>query len=504
MKISGSKLASLVLALLISGLGMGLAQSNSQLTVAIWSDLPGFDPHGLTTAVPAQVYPNIFDRLLFRDAAGELVPSLATEWRNESDTAWRFVLRDDVLWHDGQPFTAADVKFSLERLAFDDSLPRHAQYSTISGVEVVSDYEVVINTQGPDPILLNRLAAGGGEILPKHYFESVPYETFVAQPIGTGPYKFVRHVPDAALELEAFADHWRGQAPFTSLRFRIIPEATTAVSELLAGGVDIVARVEAPDMPRLENRDDIVLLPVPAPRHVVWYLNTDESVATGDIRVRRAIDYAIDSQLIIDAVLGGFGTPTRARVAPGLTGAPMEHYGNYNYDPELAKELLAEAGYGPGELSIKIHAFGPSEQVEVMAAMLEAVGINAQVIMIEQTSYATRMWDNGEFEHMAYASVGNALFDYTSALQVLSCPDGSHHRRGGWCDEEYSAIVRELQTEMDVAKREELYAAATDILLEELPQIYPYTIERIAATRASVDWTPRQDESWWMFEATPR
>ncbi len=497
-------LSALSVSVLLGAFGIGLAQSDRQLTVSIWSDLPGFDPHGLTTAVPAQVYPNIFDRLVFRDADGDLVPALATSWTNVDENTWRFELRNDVLWHDGELFTAADVQFSLERLASDDSLPRHAQYSTISGVEVVNDFEVLIHTFQPDPILINRLAAGGGEILPQHYFESVPYETFVSQPIGTGPFAFVRHEPDAALHLEAFTDHWRGVAPYSTLVFRIIPENTTAVSELLAGGVDIVTRIEAPDMPRLENRDDILMLAVPAPRHVVWYLNTDESVETGDIRVRRAIDYAIDNQLIIDAVLGGYGTPTRARVAPGLTGAPMQYYDTYNYDPELSVQLLEEAGYGPGELRIDIHAFGPSEHVEVIGAMLEAVGINAQVIMIEQTSYATRMWDGGEFHHMAYASVGNALFDYTSALQVLSCPDGSHSSRGGWCDEDYSAIVAELQTEMDPERRSELYSAATDILLEELPQIYPYTIERIAATSADVDWTPRQDESWWMFEATPR
>lgn len=484
-------------------LAMSSAQGG-QLTVAIWSDIPGFDPHDLTTAVPNQVYPNLFDHLVFRDASGELQPALATEWEALSDTAWRFQLRDDVLWHDGEQLTASDVKFSLERVSQDDSLALYSRLSVIDSVEIVNEYEVIIHTQTPDPALLNRLASSGGGILPQHYFEEVGVDVFTVQPMGSGPFRFVAHEPDAFVEFEAFADHWRGKAAFDRLVFRIIPELTTASSELIAGGVDIVTRVESPDMPRLESRDDITLLPVPAPRHVVWYLNTDEAVETGDIRVRRAINLAIDNQLLIDAVLGGYGKPTRARVSPGLLSAPMQHYNVYDYDPELAVELLAEAGYGPGELEITMHAFGPSEPVEVIAAMLEGVGIKAKVVMIENASYNTRVWTNGEFTHMAYASVGNGLFDYAAALDVLTCPNGSHFRRGGWCNEEYSSLVAEGMSEINPERRAELLNEATDILLEELPQIYPYTVERIAATGPRVDWTPRQDETWWMFEAEPR
>lgn len=484
-------------------LAVGAAQVERELTVAIWSDLPGFDPHGLTQAVPTQVYPNIYDHLVFRDVDGELQPALATEWEPVSDTAWRFVLRDDVEWHDGEAFTAADVRFSLERVGNDDSLPRHPQFSLISTVEIVDDHEVIIHTESPDPILINRLAAGGGSILPKHYFERVGVDEFTVQPIGTGPFKFVEHEHDAHITFEAFDNHWRGRPTYDRLVFRIIPELTTAASELVAGGVDIVTRVEAPDMPRLEASDDIVLLPVPAPRHVVWYLNTDATVETGDVRVREAIDHAIDNQLLIDSVLGGYGTPTRVRVSPGLLNAPMEYYDTYRYDPDLAVELLEEAGYGPGELTITVHAFGPSEPVEVIGAMLENVGINANVVMVEQAAYNTRVWDNDEFTHMAYASVGNALFDYAAALSVLKCPGGRHYERGGWCHEEFSALVSEAETEVDLDRREQLLRDATDILLEELPQLYPYTVERIAATNTSVDWTPRQDETWWMFEAMP-
>lgn len=483
---------------------VSLSASAAELRVAIWDDVPGFDPHMTTAAVPNQLWSNIFDSLVHRGDDGEIEPALASRWEALDDTTWRFFLRENVVWHDGKPFTAADVKFTFDRLATDVNLVRYGEFRMIEEIEVVNDYEVIMRTTQPDPVFLNRLVGSKGAILPKHYMEAVGAETFTVQPVGTGPFKLVEHRHDAYVLLEAFEQHWRGRAAYDHVRFRIIRDLTTAASELITGGVDIMMRVNAADEARLNNRADIYMAPIPAARHVVWYLNTDESVATGDKRVREAIDYAIDNQLLIDAALGGQGVPTRARVSPGVLNAPMEYYDTYVYDPERSVALLKEAGYGPGDLTIVMHGYAEPATLEVIGAMLEMVGINVDIRMLDQAAYNLRVWDNGDFTHMAYASIGNALSDYGAALQSLRCPDGTHSRRGGWCHEEYSRLVTLGESEMNPERRAELFAQATEILLEERPQLQMYQIQREVALRTTVDWTPRVDESWWMFNAQPR
>lgn len=497
---AGRRVGFLALMVSLALAGSALAQT---LTVAINEGMPGFDPGANNRTVPSQVYPNIFDKLVGKDVNGQLIPSLALTWESTGPNTWHLTLREGVTWHDGAPFTAADVEFTIERIANTPELARHVLFNNVTDVEVLGDYEIVIHTERIDPLLPNNLAANGAEILPKHYFEAVGVDAATVSPIGTGPYKFVEYRPDDRLIVEAYEGHWRGVAPYSQVVFRVIGEGTTAVSELITGGVQITS-VSASDRDRVESSPNVRLVAQPTNRVVHWTFNTSEGLPTSDPRVRAAIDYAIDDTVFVEVLEGGYGNVTRARTGPGDNFAPSGVYGEYLYDPERAVELLAEAGYGPGELHITLMGgTEANDRAELTAAMLEAVGIVADIQLFESSVWSSRYWNPGEFVHMAAVGSSNSTFDYGSTLTDLMCPEGVHSARSHWCHEEFSQLVRDANAELDPAKRQELLDQATQIILDERPQIYMYNTVNFIGIANSVDYTPRADGHLFLFEAKP-
>jgi peptide/nickel transport system substrate-binding protein len=344
------RLATLLVALVL--VGTGAAQRT--LTVAQTVDIPGFDPHdhGLT-AVEA-VLTNIFDYLLFRDADGTIQPALATGYEQVDDLTWRFTLRDDVVWHDGEPFTGADVKFSFERVAQDDTLFEHDSFRQITEVEVVGPHEILIRTAGPDPVLLSRISRKGAAIVPAHVIEEIGWEGFSVAPVGTGPFRFVEWTRDDRVVFEANPEHWRGAPAWDRLVFRAVPEDATRIGELLTGAVDIAVNVPSQDVERIRDAVGVAVLSQPTTRIMMLLFNTADGKPTSDPRVREALELAIDKELLVEVVADGFGVPVGARVSPGVNAAPMKYYDQNAYDPERAVALLAEAGYGPGELTVAL------------------------------------------------------------------------------------------------------------------------------------------------------
>jgi peptide/nickel transport system substrate-binding protein len=492
--------------LALAGFATAVAQER-ELVIAQGIDIPGFDIHDHNTTAVEAVHVNLFDYLVMRNAAGELEPALATEWEPVSDTAWRFSLREGVLWHDGEPFTAADVKYTLERVAGDASLQEYNNYRQIREVEIVNDHEIIIHTHDPDPILLNRISRIGSSILPMHHLEAVGWDGFSASPIGTGPFRFVEWRRDDRLIMEAFDEHWRGRPVWDRLIHRTIPEDSTRVSELMTGGVQIATNVPTQDAERVEASGVARVAPWPTPRVMLFVLNTDESVATGDPRVREAIDYAIDNQLLIDALMGGLGTPVRGRVSPGISAADMSLYDTYLYDPERAVALLEEAGYGPGELTIKIQ--GPAgrypldaDMAELVGVMLEQVGVNTELEVVEWSAYLSRIWDADNVDNLGLIGLGNSMFDASLAFTALLC-DGSYFGKTAWCNETFDRAVLDAETTLDEEARTELLSQAYRLVAEERPMIFLFQLENLAGVSTAIEWSPRPDEMLWMFDAQP-
>jgi peptide/nickel transport system substrate-binding protein len=495
-----------LLMLTAAALGLAFAQPVRELRIAQPIDITGFDVHDHNITPVEAMLVNLFDYLVMRDADGVLQPALATAWERVDDLSMRFRLREGVLWHDGEIFTAEDVKFSLERVATDPSLQQHGQYRQIREVEIVGPLEVIIHTREPEPVLLNRLSRIGSSIVPKHHIEAIGWAAWNEDPIGTGPFRFVEWRRDDRLILEAFDAHWRGRPEWDRIVHRTIPEASTRVAELLTGGVHIATNIPPADRGRVEAADDVRIEPWPTPRVMLYVMNT-EGEGTSDKRVRMAIDYAIDNQLMIDLLFDGLGAPVKGRVSPGITAAPMHLWNVYDYDPERAVELLAEAGYGPGQL--RIHVQGPAgrypldtEIVELTAVMLEEVGIDASIEVLEWSAYQSRVWLTENVRHMALIGLGNTLGDAALAYTSARCGDG-YAVMHNWCEPDFDALHAQALVELDPDRRAELYTDIYEWIAEERVFIHLFQLENMVGVAEAVDWSPRVDEYLWMFDAAP-
>jgi peptide/nickel transport system substrate-binding protein len=492
---------------LLVALVLGVSAAQSEIVIAQGIDVPGFDPHGHHTTAVEAVLVNIFDYLIFRDADGNLEPALATEWEPIAEDAWRFTLREGVVWHDGEPFTAEDVKFTLERVATDSGLQPYDSYRQIREVEVLGPHELVIHTHGADPLLVNRVSRLSSGIAPKHYVDAVGWEAFATAPIGTGPYRFVEWRRDDRIVLEAFDDHWRGRPAFDRVVHRTIPEDSTRMAELISGGVHIGTNVPPQDRDRVvaSGAADVVLQPTT--RIMMLIFNTHEDALTGDPRIREAIELAIDNRLLVDAVMDGLGVPTRARVSPGIGGSPLELWDDYTYDPERAIELIREAGYEPGDITIKVE--GPAgrypldaELAEVIALMLNEIGVNTEIEVLEWSAYQSRIWNADNITHFVLMGLANSMFDNWFSMRAIQC-EGAYRDRVHWCNERFDELMSSAETEVDLEARTEMLTEATYIVLEERPWSTLFQSQVLVGIADGVQWQPRQDELLWMFAAQP-
>lgn len=483
---------------------VAFATAQGTITIAIPSGPPGFDPQNNNQAVASGVYINLFDYLIFKDAQGNFKPALATAWEPVSDTAWRVMLREGVTWHDGAPFTAADVEYTFERVANDPLLVRHSYYQHIADVEVVSDHEVIFHTATPDPIFLSALSRNGASVIPKHYYEAVGVEQASLEPIGTGPYRFVEYLTDDRLVLSANDAYWGGRPTFDEAVFRIIPENSTAVSELLTGGVDIVTSVSVSEAERVRTSSAATIAVVGGNRTNYITFNVSEGQRTADVRVRAAVDYAVDDALLAEILTDGAGVPVRGRVSPETSFSPQDLYDAYLYDPERAREILSEAGYGPGELTLKLMGnTGHADLADLVAAMLADVGVNTDIELFESSVWNSRYWRPGDFTDIAFGASSDSSFDYGNSLVDLTCPDGVHAGRSHWCNYTYTQLVNAANVEFDDAERAAKLRAAADILLEERPQYYMYSTATFVGVRAGLNFTPRADSLIVLAETTP-
>ncbi|TLS38732.1 ABC transporter substrate-binding protein [Pseudalkalibacillus caeni] len=461
-----------------------------------------FDIHDHNTTSTEAIHVNMFNYLVKRGEDG-FDPDLAESWENVDDNTWKFKLREGVKFHNGEELTADDVKFTLERVANDNKLLEHGNYSQIKEVKVINDLEFEIITHQPEPALLNRLSRLGSGILPSKYIEEEGWDKFLENPVGTGPYKFVEWKKDDRVVIEANSDYF-GEAPkWNKVTFRAIPEDSTRVSELLTGGVDIATNLPPSDWERVKDNEATEVAQGPTQRVMMLVLRQTEGHATSDPKVREAIDLAIDKQAILDSLMEGSGTVTRTRVTPGNTGANEDLYGKTLYDPEKAKQLLKEAGYGDG-LELKLSApngryLKDKESAELIQAMLGEVGIDLKLEFLEWSSFADK-YASKSFDDMFLIGYGNSMFDAALALDRLSSKQAEGET--DYNNPEVDKLLEEAMSNMNAEERAKQYQKAQEIIAEERPQIYLYQLDAVYGVNKGLNFEPRLDEMLYVDDIT--
>jgi peptide/nickel transport system substrate-binding protein len=479
----------------------GMEEPSGQIIIAQVADINALDPKYLKGRETQNALRLVFDSLYHRDNNMQIIPWLATSYENPDELTWRFKLREGVKFHNGNDFKANDVKFTVERLLEDDS-----QFSTrnfVDRVEVVDDYTVDIITQEPYAAFMTRVVLW--HMTDEEYFNEVGAEGFSSASVGTGPFKFVEWIKDEQLVFEANTDYWGGAPKIKTVVFKPIPETATRIAALETGDVDLIAAV-SPDYID-QAPEGIEVVTVPGTR--AFYMGMNVNVEPfDDVRVRQAMNYAVDVQAIIDSILNGLARKIDNPLLPeafGYAATPI-----YNYDPEKAKALLAEAGY-PDGFEIEIDTQPPLKEIaEALAGQLSEVEITAKVNVMEKAALVAKYepgfsqafvtsWGNSEAD--ADGMLSKQFYSKRYGCDLLNTEGDTGHGdtdKGcyytGYGNAEVdAAIVAGAQT-VDPEKRKAHYYNALKIIVEEPPWVFLYNPSEIYAHNNWVkDWVPRSD-----------
>lgn len=476
------------------------AQAEDILVVAVPSDPAGLEP-GANRAEPigSEVILNVFDTLVAWTAPdfAELEGRLAADWSISDDgTEFSFRLRDDVTFHDGTPFNAEAVRFSLER-TMEMNPYVEATLGLIESIETPSDSEVVITLERPYPAFLSILAQPQSAIVSPSAVEAAG-EDFTKAPVGTGPFVFRDYQPDTHVVLDANPDYFRGAPELSRLIYTIIPDASTRRLELENGGVDMIqqsgqlAAVPTEEMAAFSDNPDIQI--IQRPSQIIRQFEFNNSLTEGpftDIRVRKAFAHAIDYEGLLDGVFGG----TASRVYGPLTSNswaynPEVEELHPKYDPERARELLEEAGVDPSALNLTLYSFQGALWGQVatfIQANLAEIGVAVEIAQTEFPSYRAlhvagehqialdgrQPWYNDPDAHI---TIGY-LSDLRDSAMTFRMPE----------DEELDSLIIEAQQEVDRERREDLYEQIQTMIVKRVPGAYLFSPDLIVFARSNVE-----------------
>ncbi|MGH2360284.1 MAG: ABC transporter substrate-binding protein [bacterium] len=470
--------------LIIIGLALGFGgrsangQSVKTVTIAQPNDAVTMDPmmshHGITFAMLV----NMFEGLVEFDRSGKWRPVLAESWEHVNPTIWRFRLRQGVKFHNGEPFDARAVKYSIERAIRPDMIAPPAYYLGLADakVAVVNPTTVLISTNKPFSALLAALEST--YIVPPGYVEQIGKDAFARAPVGTGPYKFVEWVKDQRVVLEANPDYWAGAPKIKRIVFRPILDASARVAALRAGEVDLATGIDSEFVPLIERDSNLKILTRPGGPLLYIGLNTLKG-PFADRRVRQAANYAVDVDSIIKNLLGGRATPS-AGLFTSATPGYDSRLRRYPYDPQKAKQLLTEAGVPNGfeaEWSVTFALPGSQKVRDVFQAIqqqLAQVGIRTQLRVMDNVSLAG-LFPRGEIPMYGFSWSNEMATGRHFLLLVHSKTRGWFYRSpqaDGLIDEFLGAIDPDEQVKVGRKLQRFLYDEAIYIYLYQEPHVY--------------------------------
>ncbi len=450
------------------------------------------DPHNEPTTNFSQLRQS-FENLILIDENLKIQPALAKSWRMIDNTTWEFMLRDGVKFHNGDILTATDVEWCLNRImaAGANSGPRKSYVAWFDSVRAVDDMTIQIKTKGPYPAVL--AASYIPIIIPKKYFEQVGADGFNKAPVGTGPYKIDGWSVNQKLELSAFADYWGGKPAIPHATFRVIPDESTRINELVTGGVDVVINLSPSRVADLKSKPSIKLTTKPSVLNFYLGFNTHQK-PFDDLRVRQAIASAIDVPTMIKELLSGYGTAANSLVHSTSFGWNKDLV-PFSYNPDKAKQLLTDAGYPKGFSSTLMG--GPSlwpvtkESGEAISGFLSDVGIKAPMTLLEWGDYFDR-YRNTKLDGLFL--FGNSSPGLEPALHLTlnfhSPPTG---RGLYWASPEVDQLIDAAQTDLNPASQADKYMKVQQILHDQVAAVPLWQYNEIAAVGPRVAWQARGD-----------
>jgi peptide/nickel transport system substrate-binding protein len=410
----------------------------------------------------------------------DYAPDVATKWETPDDKTIIFHLNPAAKFHNGQPVKAADVKWTYDSLMAPDFVsPKKSGYSAVDHIEAPDDHTVIFRLKTPNPGIFDNLTVG---ILPTGADTNV-YKT---KPIGCGPYKVVEYRPDDRLVLEAF-DQWHGGVPkIKHVVIRIIPDATTLVLELKRGSVQFeVNCIPFENAPQFEKDPQFKVVKSPGSVYQYLAFNMKDPLLAKK-EVRQAIAHAIDRERIIRDIQKNYAVPTETMLADGHW-AHAENLPSYPYDPNKAKQLLAQAGVSSPTLVFKTSTDAEANsRAQVIQQMLKEVGITMQIQSNETSTFLADI-QKGNFQMYSLSrnGVADPDFYYVIFYSKNIPPEGQN--RGYYTNPRVDELLLQGRSTFDRTKRRGDYVELQKIVADELPYISLYHQINVAVMRSNVD-----------------
>ena len=458
----------------------------------------------------------LYDCLIWRAADGDgYVGQAAESWENVDDLTWRFYLREGLTFQNGEVLDAEAVKWNIDRVRTREDFLVYPQWQFINEVTVIDPLTVEITTNEPHPYFEYDVSFNGCQILPPGYMAEVGEEAFARAPIGSGPYRLVEFTESDRYVFEAWDEYWDGRPEVDRVIYQVIPEQSAQVAALLAGQVDLISTVPVPDRDLIENTEGLSLVRETSNRMHHFYLRVetetgamnetfpDYQPATLDVNVRRAINHALDRDLL--AEVQGSASARLARVCDyypegSLNNLADPEFVSSWYDPELAASLLAEAGYAAGEgptIYIDAPTFqaGTDKEVaEVVAAMLEMVGFTVELNVLDPSAYAEQITSGGNNRDMMLTTLGCSP-SLVPRFYTCEWVQANYNV----CVEEWDALGKEILRTVDPQARLDLWSQWWEYYLDYSHTLTLYEIDNVMAyNSAEFEFVPRKD-GWFTF-----
>ncbi|HEY7972706.1 MAG TPA: ABC transporter substrate-binding protein [Xanthobacteraceae bacterium] len=444
------------------------AAAGDTLTIAYNVNLPSFDPTVGPSAVNPTIqaiYRSVFDQYIGQKPNLAFEPGLLTAWGwNDDKTKIWMDVRPGVTWHDGSPFTPADIVWSFERAGKKETgNPIEFVWSTLGNFKV-DGQRVTADMKQFDPTIFKWMAFLTAYVLPKDYFEKVGAEGFEKKPIGTGPYMVDAYQGNAFLRLKANPKYWGGKPAFETVVFKFVTDATSRVAELESGSSDLTLEIPYEEFDRLKTKPGLVGIATPISDIGMIFINSDGKL---DKNVRLAAHHAIDKQSIVKRLLRGYGVPIDTLEAP--------EYEAYDptikvpYNPDQASKLLAAAGFSPQKpfkTTIQTtRGFKPKdyEMIQAIVGMWRKVGIEADIEVYEIAKHF-ELRTSHRLAPLAFYNWGNAIADPSTSTGHAMFGPSPH---SSWKSKDLDAMIGPLWGEKDEAKRIAGYKAVDRYIAQE-------------------------------------
>ncbi|HEU0163480.1 MAG TPA: ABC transporter substrate-binding protein [Thermomicrobiales bacterium] len=451
------------------------------------------------SVVGSRLTPVFFDPLVdvdFRDGTPEgfgtrIIPAIAEGWQQIDDTTLELKIREGVLFQDGTPLTADDVKYTFDRVLDPKADPKLKQvftfYNTIDHVDVIDPQTVRIVTKNPDAALMQRLTVA--YIVPKAATEAAGLANFSLKPIGAGAYTVTEFVPNDHISFASFDQYYGGTPPFSKITVRMIVEVATRMAAFSSGEVQLVTDVPPDQISQLQGDSNNQITSIGASNAHMFYFNTKQKVLS-DVRMRQALNISIDRQLLVDTLWMGNADLMRSYQVPEWGDMYNPNRAFSTFDTNQAKQLLDDVKYDGTEITfLQSDGYYPlgNDAVEAIIGMWQDVGIKASANFVQPAAYT----QNLDKFMVAFISAGLNPADPELTFSTLWSKTG-FFQANFWTPEDpaFNQNLDFLATTLDVKARYDAYQTVLDTWEKEVPGALLYRIHAIYGQKKTVGWTP--------------